>query len=212
MLVEGLFNGHPIRLETGSDRNLVLVSLGSSRHLVDVERRQVYPMTSVAAMIRAGSSTTAPRCCPTAAQWSAGPQVAGHASTYHVLQVGERICGEVLASSWMTPFIEPITRSLELMQRVEPGLRPVDRAECGAIPSRLRPQRLAADGRLGRTRRPSSPRPSASTTTRTTRSSSDRRRRARRTASNMGRMLGRSCMPENRASAAPLPADTALAA
>jgi hypothetical protein len=135
MLVEGLFNGHPIRLETGSDRNLVLVSLGSSRHLVDVERRQVYPMTSGAAMIRAGSlDNGAPLLPYSLRKWSAGPQVAGHASTYHVLQVGERICGEVLASSWMTPFIEPITRSLELMQRVEPDLHPVDRAECGAIP------------------------------------------------------------------------------
>jgi hypothetical protein len=118
MLVEGLFNGHPIRVETGSDRNLVLVSVRGSRHLVDVERQQVYPLTSGGAMIRAGAL----------------PQVAGHASSYNVLQVGERICGEVLASAWMTPFIEPITRSLELMQRIEPDLRPKDRAECGAIP------------------------------------------------------------------------------
>lgn len=135
MLVEGLLNGHPIRLETGSDRNLVLVSLGGSRHLVDVERRHVYPMTSGAAMIRAGGLDNGAALLPySLRKWSAGPQVAGHASTYNVLQVGERICGEVLASSWMTPFIEPITRSLELMQRVEPDLHPVDRAECGAIP------------------------------------------------------------------------------
>jgi hypothetical protein len=135
MLVEGLFNGHPIRLETGSDRNLVLVSLGGSRHLVDVERRHVYPMTSGVAMIRAGGLDNGAALLPySLRKWSAGPQVAGHASTYNVLQVGERICGEVLASSWMTPFIEPISRSLELMQRVEPALRPVDRAECGAIP------------------------------------------------------------------------------
>ena len=135
MLVEGVFNGHPIRVETGSDRNLVLVSLGGTRHLVDVERQQVFPMTNSGPMIRAGSlDNGAPLLPYSLRKWSAGPQVAGHASTYHVLQVGERICGEVLASAWMTPFIEPITRSLELMQRVEPDLHPVDRDECGSIP------------------------------------------------------------------------------
>ena len=135
MLVEGLFNGHPIRVETGTDRNLVLVSINGSRHLVDVERQQVYPMSSGGPMIRAGAlDDGAPLLPYNLRKWSAGPQVAGHASSYNVLQVGERICGEVLASAWMTPFIEPITRSLELMQRVEPDLRPKDRAECGAIP------------------------------------------------------------------------------
>jgi hypothetical protein len=135
MLVEGLFNGHPIRAETGTDRNLVLVSLSDSRHLVDVERQQVFPLGDGGAMIRAGAlDDGAPLLPYSLRQWSAGPQVAGHASTYHVLQVGERICGEVLASAWMTPFIEPIIRSLELMQRVAPALQPKERAECGAIP------------------------------------------------------------------------------
>ena len=46
----------------------------------------------------------------------------------------EQICGEVLASAWMTPFLEPVVRSLELMQRVAPALRPVQRENCGAIP------------------------------------------------------------------------------
>lgn len=134
MLVEGMFNGVPIRAETGSDRNLVLVSVNGSRHLVDVERRHVYPSAG-GSMIHAGAlDNGAPILAYSLRKWSAGPQVAGHASTYHVLQVGERICGEVLASAWMAPFIEPITRSFELMQRIEPGLRPVDRAECGAIP------------------------------------------------------------------------------
>ncbi len=136
MLVEALFNGEPIRVETGSDRNLVLVSMGASRHLVDVERQYVYPMNGASTQpIRAAMLDDGARMLPyNLRKWSAGPQVAGHASTYHVLQVGEQICGEVLASAWMTPFIEPITRSLELMQRIEPALRPVDRDTCGAIP------------------------------------------------------------------------------
>lgn len=136
MLVEAVLNGNPVRIETGSDRNLVLVSTGASRHLVDVQRQYVYPMNGVPAEpIRAALLDDGARMLAyDLRKWSAGPQVAGHASTYHVLQVGEEICGEVLASSWMTPFIEPVTRSLELMQRIEPGLRPVDRDTCGAIP------------------------------------------------------------------------------
>lgn len=135
MLVEGLFNGLPIRVETGSDRNLVLVSVNHSRHLVDVARQHVYPLDGSAGMIRAGLADDGASGLPYSLKpWSPGPQVAGHASTYHVLQVGERICGEVLASAWMTPFIEPVIRSLELMQRVSPALAPEDRAECGAIP------------------------------------------------------------------------------
>jgi hypothetical protein len=136
MLVEALFNGKPVRVETGTDRNLVLVSMGASRHLVDVERQYVYPMNGLPAEpIKAAMLDDGARMLPyNLRKWSPGPQVAGHASTYHVLQVGEQICGEVLASAWMTPFIEPITRSLELMQRIEPALRPVDRDTCGAIP------------------------------------------------------------------------------
>lgn len=134
MLVEGLFNGLPIRAETGSDRNLVLVSVKGTQHLVDVQRQQVFPMNG-GQMIRAGLADDGSTMLPySLRQWSPGPQVAGHASTYNVLQVGERICGEVLVSGWMTPFIEPVIRSLELMQRVAPGLAPEDRAECGAIP------------------------------------------------------------------------------
>jgi hypothetical protein len=134
MLIEGMFNGVPIRAETGSDRNLVLVSVDGSRHLVDVARRHVYPKSG-GSMIHAGAlDNGAALPSYSLRQWSAGPQVAGHASTYHVLQVGEQICGEVLASAWMAPFIEPITRSLELVQQIEPALEPVERAECGAIP------------------------------------------------------------------------------
>lgn len=136
MLVEARFNGNQLRVETGTDRNLVLIDVAGTRHLVDVRRQHVYRMDGgPAGPIQPALIDDAVRQLPYALQqWSAGPQVAGHASTYHVLQVGEAICGEVLASAWMTPFIEPITRSLELLQRIEPALRPVERDGCGAIP------------------------------------------------------------------------------
>lgn len=136
ILVEGLINGQQLRAETGTNRSLVLVSVGGIRHLVDVDSQYIYPMDGAGgAPIQAAVADDIGSLLPyTLRKWSAGPQVAGHASTYNVLQVDEQICGEVLASAWMTRFIEPIIRSLELMQRVDPSLRPVDRENCGVIP------------------------------------------------------------------------------
>lgn len=136
ILVEGLFNGQQLRAELGSDRNLVLVSVAGTRHLVDINSQYIYPMDGAGgAPVQAAIADDIGSLLPyTLRKWSAGPQVAGHASTYHVLQVDEQICGEVLASAWMTRFIEPIIRSLELMQRVDASLRPVDRENCGVIP------------------------------------------------------------------------------
>lgn len=136
MLVEATFNGVPVRAETGSDRDFVLVTVAGARHLVDVQRQVVFPLDSAERrVIRAGGMDDGASFLPYSLErWSAGPQVAGHASTYHVLEVDERICGEVLASAWMAPFIAPIIQSLELMQRVSPKLSPIDREACGAIP------------------------------------------------------------------------------
>lgn len=136
ILVEGLINGQQLRAETGTNRSLVLVSVDGIRHLVDVDSRYIYPMDGAGgAPIQAAVADDSGSLLPyTLRKWSAGPQVAGHASTYNVLQVDEQICGEVLASAWMTRFIEPIIRSLDLMQRVDPSLRPVDRENCGVIP------------------------------------------------------------------------------
>ena len=65
-------------------------------------------------------------------RWSDGPLVAGYGSTYHVLIVGERICGEVLASPWMTGFTAPLVRALALLQAAVPPWRR-SRKACGAI-------------------------------------------------------------------------------
>ena len=136
VLVEGVFNGQQLRAELGSNHSLVLVSVNGSRHLVDVDSQYIYPLDAAggAPVLASIASDVGSLLRYTLRKWSAGPQVAGHASTYHVLQVDEQICGEVLASAWMTRFIEPIIRSIELMQRVNPALQPVDRDNCGAIP------------------------------------------------------------------------------
>ena len=136
ILVEAVFGDVPLRLEMGSDHDRVLVTVAGERYLVELQSQLVHPENGgSSAPIRAGlADDGASGLAYMLEHWSAGPPVAGNASTYHVLQVGEQICGEVLASAWMTPFLAPVVRAIELMQRVSPALRPVTREACGAIP------------------------------------------------------------------------------
>ncbi len=136
ILVDATLGDTPLRLETGSDHDRVLVTVKGERYLIELQSALVHPLDSkTPAPIRAGLADDGASILPYVLEhWSAGPPVAGHASTYHVLKVGETICGEVLASAWMTPFLAPIVRAMELMQRVSPALRPVAREGCGVIP------------------------------------------------------------------------------
>jgi hypothetical protein len=60
-----------------------------------------------------------------------GPIVAGQASTYQVLFVGERICAEMMLADWMRPFVDPAIRAMASVQQLRDG-----RAEdvCAGIP------------------------------------------------------------------------------
>jgi hypothetical protein len=65
-------------------------------------------------------------------KWSNGPPVAGHRTRYNVLEVDELVCGEVLDSGWMAPFMENIIKALAMVQSLDDRLAPVDRGPCGA--------------------------------------------------------------------------------
>jgi hypothetical protein len=60
-----------------------------------------------------------------------GPVVAGHASSYEVLFVDERICAEMMLSQWMRPFLDPAIRTIALIQQTV-GAAQTD--ACGDIP------------------------------------------------------------------------------
>jgi len=136
ILVQGSMEGVPVRFEMGHDRTRVLAEIDGSRHLLDLAGDAIYrldgarPMRLRAGLLDDGASMLAYRL----ADWSPGPPVAGHGSRYNVLTVGEEICGEVLSSRWMLEFLGPLVRSVGLMQRLEPAIRPRDRGTCGAIP------------------------------------------------------------------------------
>lgn len=136
VLLVGELNGVPLKMEMGLDRSRVLATAGEVVHLIDLEKNHVY-RTDAQGTVRhraGGLDDGASTLAYSLSDWSAGPPVAGHGSRYNVLQVGEEICGEVLASAWMSEFMGEITRSLELVQRVDQRLRPISRDTCGAIP------------------------------------------------------------------------------
>ncbi|MEZ5847340.1 MAG: hypothetical protein R3C70_11390 [Geminicoccaceae bacterium] len=135
-LVEGAIEGVPVRFEMGSDRARVLANIAGKRHLIDLDHDHVFELDrAVPLRIRAGLHDDGATIAPyRLTEWSPGPPVGGHGSHYNVLQLDELICGEVLASRWMLEFLGPVIRSVELMQRLVPEIRPRPRGECGAIP------------------------------------------------------------------------------
>ncbi len=136
ILVEGALEGTPLRAELGRDRARVLVTVAGRPRLVDLATGRIWVASDgtarpvAAALADDGVRQQAWRL----EQWSRGPAVAGYASTYNVLQLGESICAEVLASRWMTEFVEPVVQAISLLQRIEPALRPKPRPGCGAVP------------------------------------------------------------------------------
>lgn len=124
ILVEGLLEGRPVRVELGELPDRALVTLAGERRLVML----VEP--------------TAPPPGFHLAPWSAGPVVAGYGSTYNVLTRDAAICAEVLSAPWMTPFLRPAVAALAALQASEPGLAPVPRDGCGPLPFAL----LAGNG------------------------------------------------------------------
>jgi hypothetical protein len=117
MLLEAELAGTPIRVEVGGDSSLALANVAGASRLLD---------------LGAGAAAST-RPDLTLEQWSEGPIVAEYGTTYHVLIGGERICGEVLASSWMAAFTEPLVRAIELLQSALPALAPQAQGGCGAI-------------------------------------------------------------------------------
>jgi hypothetical protein len=135
-LVQGRLEGLPFQAELGSDSNLVLVTVGGTRRLVDLGSADVFLLDEGRARrSRAGAlDNGSPLQSWRLTRWYAGPMVAGNASTYNVLTLDETICGEVLASRWMLQFLDPIVRAVDLVQRVDQRVRPKAYGTCGRIP------------------------------------------------------------------------------
>lgn len=122
MLFEGEAGGEALRMVADRRAERVLIELGGERSLVDLKAGHVYlgldrkTPQRVRAYFRPGHDQAAPYRLE---RFGPGPVVAGHASVYHVLFVGERVCAEILVSSWMAPFVDPAVRALTLLDALK---------------------------------------------------------------------------------------------
>lgn len=131
VLVEGLYEGTPVRAEVGDDRSQVLLTIAGRARLVDLAAG------TIASPDGAGKQPAG-----AALAWNpdfrvdalgGGAMVAGQLGSYRLVTEGPRICGELLVSAWMKPFMEPIAQAIALAQRDEARLAPRPRHGCSPM-------------------------------------------------------------------------------
>lgn len=136
ILIEATFEGTPLRAEVGRDPDRVLITIAGRQRLIDLASGQIWLVRErpiQPELANAGDDSGSDAGWRLEA-WGRGPSVAGYGSSYNVLQRGETICAEVLASRWMAEFVEPVVRAISLLQRMEPALQPRARPGCGPVP------------------------------------------------------------------------------
>jgi hypothetical protein len=130
-LIEMRIRGTPVRLVADRSGDRALLSAGDMHALFDLAGGSVYVSTGgiprrVHARFRPGYADTPYRV----ELFGAGPVLAGFVTRYHVLFVGEQICAELMAASWMTPFVDPAVRALAILE----ALQPIPADPCASIP------------------------------------------------------------------------------
>jgi|GEM_PF-1942820 len=137
LLIEGNFDGKALRIVVDVAKSRAEVTLDDDHHRVDLAsntaQRVAADGTVEAVEVLADARTPAPEIKP----WGPGPTIAGYPSVYHVMTLGEEICGELLISPWMKPFVDPAVQALAILERVkgEVGVKStgLDGA-CGTLP------------------------------------------------------------------------------
>ncbi len=136
LLIEGRLAGETIRIVVDAEAEQAEVMVGRERHRVDLAADKAQ---RVAEDGRVSEEVLAPETgsqAPEIQPWGPGPTIAGHPSVYHVMSVGDEVCGEVLISPWMKPFVGPAVEALAILERVkgEGGIAPIDLdGPCGKL-------------------------------------------------------------------------------
>ena len=138
LLIEGDLAGKTLRILVDTTTSQAEVTLGEEHHRIDLasdKAQAVGTDGSLGEQKVAEATTSAP--VPQIKPWGPGPTIAGHASVYHVITLGEKICGELLISPWMKPFISPAVEALAILERIK-GDHDIKSATldgpCGALP------------------------------------------------------------------------------
>lgn len=119
LLIEGVFTGKALRIVVDAETSEAEVTLGDMRHFLDLDAGRAHRIEADGTLHAAALSA---REAPPKAEiqpWGPGPAIAGHPSVYHVMRLGEEICGELLISPWMKSFVDPAVKALSMLERIE---------------------------------------------------------------------------------------------
>jgi len=138
LLIEGDLDGKTLRILVDDSKSEAEVSIGETHHRVNLDADEAQLIEADGTLgkqevVREMDGAPTPEIKP----WGPGPMIAGHASVYHVLMLGEKICGELLISPWMKPFVSPAIEALAILERIK-GDHDIKSATiegpCGALP------------------------------------------------------------------------------
>jgi len=137
LLIEGHFDGKSLRILVDAEKAQAEVTLGDDHHRIDLAAEEAQRVTADGSIqeeeVMASDSVATPEIKP----WGPGPTIAGHPSVYHVMTLGDEICGELLVSPWMKPFVDPAVQALAILERVkgDVGVKSTGlNGPCGALP------------------------------------------------------------------------------
>jgi len=148
ILVTGSYEGLPVTAEVGDDKTRVLVTVAGEARLVDIATGRLGMPAGPDALPRQPEPAWNPDF--RVEELGGGTMIAGQFGSYHLVTEGSRICGEILVSGWMRPFMDPIARALALVARDDSRLAPRPRHGCASMPFALLAEKgwpLLASGR-----------------------------------------------------------------
>ena len=119
LLIEGVFDGKALRIVVDEETAEAEVTLDGRRHFLDLAADKAHRIEADGSM--RSTELTAEEASPTPEirPWGPGPSIAGHSSVYHIMRLGDEICGELLISPWMKPFVDPAVEALAILERIK---------------------------------------------------------------------------------------------
>lgn len=138
LLIKGDLDGKMLRILVDTKTSKAEVTLGEAHHRIDLDADKAQAVRTDGSLAEQEIAVrTSVQPLPQIKPWGPGPVIAGHASVYHVITLGDKICGELLISPWMKPFASPAVQALAILERIK-GDHDIKSATldgpCGALP------------------------------------------------------------------------------
>ena len=137
LLIEGYFDGKSLRILVDAEKEQAEVTLGEDHHRIDLASEMAKRVAADGSILEEEVMANDSLAMPEIKPWGPGPTIAGHPSVYHVMTFDDEICGELLVSPWMKPFVDPAVRALAILERVKGDVAVKSTGlsgNCGALP------------------------------------------------------------------------------